>query len=415
MGLYLIKNMSKNKSSNYIFLSPVLIVKKEHLTKRDIHNIKASLSRKMGVSALVVAFLILLVNVASFISMNIETSFKQIEVYGLASFLGQVISIAGTICVAVFEFIALKNKHQVIRERFSHISNVLMFIVMGIYFFLSLYADAEHGFMSTPAVSPSVLLITFFVLIQPAYWKEAIILDSILTLGLVGFVIFATFKYNIQGLVYYFLIAISFPIGSYLLVSILFYAETQKYCEELRNQALFNHAAYDQLTHCKNRYMLNSTIEENLKEWKNNKEQSIVVMMFDIDDFKNYNDQFSHVAGDYCLKTISDGIRKAFPSPSIDFYRYGGEEFIFFMEANDLAQAEYIVEKVRTTVLRLCIVAPKGAPNQYVTISIGGTFVKVDEIKDFEEVIKTADKYLYEAKRNGKNVSVLDGNLISSK
>lgn len=407
--------MGKDNTNHFIFLSPVLTIKKEHLTKRDVRNIKVSLSRKIGVSALVVAFLILLINIVSFTTMSIETKFNQIEVYGITSFLGQMISIVGTICVIVFEIVALKNKYQVIKERFSHLSSLLMFLVMGTYFFLSLYADAAHGFMSTPALSPSVTLISFFILIQPVFWREAIILDGSLSLGLIGFVIFAAYKYNIDGLMYYFLIAISFPIGSYLIISILFYAETQKYCEELRNQALFDHATYDELTHCKNRYMLNTTIENNITEWKNNKEESLVVMMFDIDDFKQYNDQFSHVAGDYCLKTISDGIRKAFPSPSLDFYRYGGEEFLFFIEASNRLQAEYIIEKVRTTVLRLCIVAPKGAPNQYVTISIGGTFVKVDEIKDFEEVIKTADKYLYEAKRNGKNVSVLDGNLISSK
>lgn len=407
--------MGKDNTNHFIFLSPVLTIKKEHLTKRDVRNIKVSLSRKIGVSALVVAFLILLINIVSFTTMSIETKFNQIEVYGITSFLGQMISIVGTICVIVFEIVALKNKYQVIKERFSHLSSTLMFVVMGIYFFLSLYADAAHGFMSTPALSPSVTLISFFILIQPVFWREAIVLDGSLSLGLIGFVIFAAYKYNIDGLMYYFLIAISFPIGSYLIISILFYAETQKYCEELRNQALFDHATYDELTHCKNRYMLNTTIENNITEWKNNKEESLVVMMFDIDDFKQYNDQFSHVAGDYCLKTISDGIRKAFPSPSLDFYRYGGEEFLFFIEASNRLQAEYIIEKVRTTVLRLCIVAPKGAPNQYVTISIGGTFVKVDEIKDFEEVIKTADKYLYEAKRNGKNVSVLDGNLISSK
>ena len=407
--------MGKDNTNHFIFLSPVLTIKKEHLTKRDVRNIKVSLSRKIGVSALVVAFLILLVNIVAFITMSIETKFNQIEVYGITSFLGQMISIVGTICVIVFEIVALKNKYQVIKERFSHLSSTLMFVVMGIYFFLSLYADAAHGFMSTPALSPSVTLISFFILIQPVFWREAIILDGSLSLGLIGFVIFAAYKYNIDGLMYYFLIAISFPIGSYLIISILFYAETQKYCEELRNQALFDHAAYDELTHCKNRYMLNTTIENNITEWKNNKEESLVVMMFDIDDFKQYNDQFSHVAGDYCLKTISDGIRKAFPSPSLDFYRYGGEEFLFFIEASNRLQAEYIIEKVRTTVLRLCIVAPNGAPSQYVTISIGGTFVKVNEINDFEEVIKTADKYLYEAKRNGKNVSVLDGNLISSK
>ena len=102
--------------------------------------------------------------------MSIETKFNQIEVYGITSFLGQMISIVGTICVIVFEIVALKNKYQVIKERFSHLSSTLMFVVMGIYFFLSLYADAAHGFMSTPALSPSVTLISFFILIHKVHY-----------------------------------------------------------------------------------------------------------------------------------------------------------------------------------------------------------------------------------------------------
>ena len=68
--------------------------------------------------------------------------------------------------------------------------------------------------------------------------------------------------------------------------------------------------------------------------------------MFDIDNFKEYNDQFSHLSGDYCLKSICDGIRKTFPSPSLDFFRYGGEEFLLFLELSNEEDPRYVIEKV---------------------------------------------------------------------
>ena len=105
-------------------------------------------------------------------------------------------------------------------------------------------------------------------------------------------------------------------------------------------------------------------------------------------------------------------MRKTFPSPALEFYRYGGEEFLLIQSADTLEEASAIIEKLRLAVLSLKIDAPKGAPYDYVTISIGGSFVNIDTIKDFNEVIKTADESLYLAKGNGKNLSVIDGKPI---
>ena len=211
---------------------------------------------------------------------------------------------------------------------------------------------------------------------------------------------------------YYLFIAVFFPITSYVIVSILFYAETQRYCEELRNEALYNTANYDELTRCKNRHALTTRVESALKDWEDDDETKLLVMMFDIDDFKLYNDQYSHIGGDYCLKAIADCIRKAFPSPSLDFYRYGGEEFLFFLEVESHEEAKGIIETIRLAVSNLNIPAPKGAPCDIVTVSVGGVIVTVGEIKDFNDVVKCADDYLYKAKRSGKNLSILNGRAI---
>ena len=405
--------MKKKTSSNWAYLSPILTIKNSHLNKTDVKNIKFSLLTKICVSSLLTAVLVLLINLISLFSMGIETGWNQIEVYGLPSVLGQAISITGTVCVIIFSLIATFSKNEKIKNNFGHIANVLVFVVMVIYFFLSFYADLKQGFLSvTPTLSPSIALIPFFLLIQPVFWVEAIILDGILSFGIIGLSIYFTSAYDMQGLMYYLFIAIFLPVVSYLIISLLFYAETQRYCEELRNEALYNTATYDELTLCRNRHALKDTIEKYSKKSLEDNGTSLLVMMFDIDNFKLYNDQYSHIGGDYCLKAIADCVRKAFPSPALEFYRYGGEEFLLIQSAENFEEASVIIERLRIAIQNLKIEAAKGAPDKYVTISIGGTFINVDAINDFNEVIKNADENLYLAKGNGKNLSVIDGKPI---
>ena len=403
-------NMSNRDNSNLQFLSPRLIIKNRHLNKNDVLNIKYSLLHKISVTCLVVAILLLMVNLISLITMGNETGWNQIEVYGLSSFIGQMTSIVGTTGTIILVIISLVIKNTDSKNSLRHVANVLIFVTMILYLFLSLTADVKQGFLSeTPSLSASITLVSFFLIIQPVFWIEAIVLDGIVSVGLITLSITYTIQYKMQGLMYYLFVSVFFPITSYLIISILFYAETQRYCEELRNDALHNTAYYDELTLCKNRYALKESVEN----WQKEDKASLLVIMFDIDDFKLYNDQYSHIGGDYCLKGIADCIRKAFPSPALDFYRYGGEEFLLCLEVNDEEEAISAIERVRLEVAKLNISAPKGAPCEYVTISVGGVFVDELEGKDFNEIIKKADEYLYVAKRSGKNISVLNNKVVN--
>lgn len=404
--------MENKKYSNLSFLSPLFTIKNEHLTKQDVKNIKQSISQKIGFSSLFVGIVISLMNVIFNISMGMETGWNQVEKYGLSSLLGQIVSIIGATSAVVLIIISLISKQEKIKYTFVHIGNSLLYITLAGYLFLSFHADASMGFLSeTPTLSASVALVSLLLLVQPAFWIEAIVYNGIVSLGLIGLSFYFTSQYNMQALMYYLFIAVIFPISCYLIVTILFYAETQKYCEEIRNGILYNSATYDALTSCKNRHAL----KEKIDHFENSKDLKLLVMIFDIDDFKLYNDQFSHIGGDYCLKSIADSVRKAFPSPGLDFYRYGGEEFLLFLEIDSLDDAKEAMEKTRLAVSNLNLEAAKGAPCKNVTISVGGTFAKANEITDFNEVIKKADQYLYKAKASGKNVSVLDDVIIERK
>ncbi len=60
------------------------------------------------------------------------------------------------------------------------------------------------------------------------------------------------------------------------------------------------------------------------------------------------------------------------------------------------------------------IPAPKGAPKGYVTISLGGSIIQTMGAFSFDALLEKVDGYLYDAKRNGKDVSVLDGTVVRS-
>ena len=323
--------MRKKISDNFLFLSPRLTIRHAHLKDRDVKKIKVSLSKKMGATCLLVAAGMFLINIVLLVSMGISTGWKQTEVYGITSLIAQIISIAGSSVVVIFEILGLTVKDELKKIRFANFGNNLLPIIIAAFMFLSFFADAQMGFLTTPTISASIITLALLALIQPVFWSIALVYDFIVTAALIGLAITCNQLFHIEGTHYYILIAVLFPFVSYLFISILFYAESQQYIQQLRNEALFNTAQYDELTRCKNRHALKLFFEENHERWKE-KGTSVLFVMFDIDDFKLYNDQYSHLGGDHCLYSIAESIRKAFPSPSLDFYRYGGEEFILFFE-----------------------------------------------------------------------------------
>ncbi len=126
------------------------------------------------------------------------------------------------------------------------------------------------------------------------------------------------------------------------------------------------------------------------------------ICMFDIDNFKKYNDTFGHPAGDKVItvvaKTASDHFRR-----STDFFaRYGGEEFVAISIGESSEKMFEYLKKIRQAVEDLHI-PHDPAVSEWVTISIGGvtTVPAADSAYDF--YLQIADTMLYDAKKNGRN------------
>lgn len=124
--------------------------------------------------------------------------------------------------------------------------------------------------------------------------------------------------------------------------------------------------------------------------------------MIDIDFFKNYNDHYGHLAGDECLKKISQVLKHIMGSYFCA--RYGGEEYSAVLPHTEAQPAQYVLERFREEVIKMRIVHQYSDVLPVVTVSIGIASAKpAEETIKLKEFLERADKALYQAKRQGRN------------
>lgn len=128
-------------------------------------------------------------------------------------------------------------------------------------------------------------------------------------------------------------------------------------------------------------------------------DQSIAMILFDIDKFKHINDTLGHTAGDAVLEALA-GLIKARARTSDVFARLGGDEFAFILEKTSLKEAKKLGDDLLASVAAYPF--SYGMHAIPVTLSIGiAEFVHPPQ--DGETLYKAADDALYDAKRNGRN------------
>lgn len=128
----------------------------------------------------------------------------------------------------------------------------------------------------------------------------------------------------------------------------------------------------------------------------------ISLLMIDIDDFKQFNDKYGHLAGDELLRSVSMVMRKTMSRSTDKLFRYGGEEFVVILPGTNHDGALVVAERLRKSVSSGIDISKSGFDGT-ITVSIGvATMLPAsDSLQD--ELIRLADKNLYTAKKNGKN------------
>ena len=141
------------------------------------------------------------------------------------------------------------------------------------------------------------------------------------------------------------------------------------------------------------RYMEQRLMEETRRS--NRYGYPMSFMMLDVDEFKAYNDNFGHPAGDEALKLVAFKVRETLRSADVAA-RFGGEEFAILLPQTTSREAITIADRIRANIEQTIF------PHRPVTISIGVSSCSAELCRDADLVV-AADQALYRAKRGGRN------------
>ncbi len=180
--------------------------------------------------------------------------------------------------------------------------------------------------------------------------------------------------------------------------------ENQKRELEKLNIELREAAITDSLTGVYNRRYLEEKLRERFEIAKRSN-LYMGVAVIDVDQFKDINDTYGHLCGDYILKEIANIIKSVFKRKSDAIFRYGGDEFIVSTIHSEYRRTELfsLLEKLRAQVESASFSCGEMDAKIRVTISIGLYFDNVYDKEDVGEILKIADKMMYEVKKLGKN------------
>lgn len=129
------------------------------------------------------------------------------------------------------------------------------------------------------------------------------------------------------------------------------------------------------------------------------KHHAMSVIALDLDHFKAINDSYGHAAGDEVLRAVAEVLRASARDGDI-LARWGGEEFLLFLDETPLAVAMAVAERLRHSLAALRVALPGGAVA--ITASLG-VAQAADGNTTIEDLISRADSQLYRAKESGRN------------
>ena len=165
------------------------------------------------------------------------------------------------------------------------------------------------------------------------------------------------------------------------------------------NKYLSMQANTDPLTGLYNRRYFNEVLN---REFSQAKRHGIVfsVLMIDVDNFKDINDNHGHDIGDKVLLAITERFNQLMRAGDITG-RLGGDEFVVLLPHTSQIAGQALAERIRLNIGEQPLSVSDG-PELNITLSIGQTSIAAQDEQP-EQILKRADKALYDAKQNGRN------------
>lgn len=137
------------------------------------------------------------------------------------------------------------------------------------------------------------------------------------------------------------------------------------------------------------------------------------LLLIDVDQFKKFNDQYGHLAGDGCLRALGRILSALARRPTDLAARYGGEEFAVLLPNTGADGCAEVGEGIRQALQDLAILHAQNPPSRLVTVSVGAAASLPSQITaDSSTLVAAADRALYAAKNSGRDRLVMSGQVV---
>lgn len=133
------------------------------------------------------------------------------------------------------------------------------------------------------------------------------------------------------------------------------------------------------------------------------KEDTFIFFILDLDNFKRYNDNYGHKAGDDALIQIAYAMKSAFKRESDALFRIGGEEFAGILKVEDIELAKEHLQELVKKIEELHIDHQYNGDYKVLTISLGAVVINQNDSLHEDMLYQKADSALYSAKHQGRN------------
>ncbi|MFQ6116007.1 MAG: GGDEF domain-containing protein, partial [bacterium] len=176
-------------------------------------------------------------------------------------------------------------------------------------------------------------------------------------------------------------------------------------CKNIKHYRTIEELSYtDSMTGLYNyRYFYKRLTEEIFRAKRFSRKLALVI--FDIDDFKIYNDTYGHQAGDQVLRQLGELLSLSVRSIDI-ISRYGGEEFCVIMPESDQDECFKFMERLRKTIMNYSFKDENVGYEHNITVSLGGAIYPHDA-RTVDHIIYCADMALLKAKSFGRNKAIM--------
>ncbi|QOR40968.1 GGDEF domain-containing protein [Billgrantia diversa] len=169
------------------------------------------------------------------------------------------------------------------------------------------------------------------------------------------------------------------------------------------NRALTKISITDPLTGVANRRHFDTMLE---LRWDEALAENTLLgmLVIDIDHFKSYNDHYGHLKGDACLRQVAQEMQNHIRNEVDLVVRYGGEEFVVLLPNASASSTMRAAQRIRQGIEALAI--PRAGPG-VITVSVGAAALRPHKSMESATLLSIADAALFQAKRAGRNRSVL--------